>query len=710
MGESSIPLTGKLIASVITNFAYPPVAGDDSWPQMSIGCAEDSIVATDSLSAIIIGKNADSHTATLRKEALLAAFRAKTYGEAVAIDDIERKVDAETGEREQMPPIQEIITRGLGGMRSVARIDPSALVSIGKVAVAAGAHSVELFQPVNEGDKLGFKFTFSPDTSHVNLFSVWDGDIEARGIFQVGKTAAYVPSEPSEEGSGEKITVAARKTKGPAPKVVTVPADNGIDDVEETVTVTIDCDERRERDGYKLPAISTLTDISSTEKVGGEYKRELQEVFRANNIPASIAGVNVGPTISQYLVEVPAGGKLINKIVALADEMQSQLEVMSVRVQAPIPGKKAIGIEVPNKTRRVVGLRELCARPEFVDAPERLWIALGCDVAGKPVYADLASTPHLLIAGATNSGKSIGIATLLTSLLIRNTPKDVRLILIDPKQVELSLFQGLPHLMCPVITDCQEAAGVLRAVVREMERRLSILKEAGSRNISGFNAKASYQDRMPFIVVVIDELADLMMRAGQQIEASVVMIAQKARAVGIHLVIATQRPSVDVVTGLIKANVPSRIAFGVASQVDSRVILDSVGAEKLLSRGDMLWSPIEGGGKQTRVQGGYISEDEVAAVCRAWTKQESPAYEIDPAEPEEYREPAAGEGDDLYADAVDFVKDRGQASTSMLQRKFSIGFQRSTQLLDRMEREEIVGPRVGPEPRKVLIGANGGSK
>ena len=321
-------------------------------------------------------------------------------------------------------------------------------------------------------------------------------------------------------------------------------------------------------------------------------------------------------------------------------------------------------------------------------------------------YADLTRMPHLLIGGATNSGKSIGLASLITSLLMRNTPKDVRFVMIDPKRVELTLFDRIPHLMCPVIKDANEAPGVLRGLWREMDRRYDTFSEAGVRNIDGWNATASFQDKMPYVVVVIDELADLMIQAAAEVETSICRLAQLARATGIHLVIATQRPSVDVITGTIKANIASRIAFTVSSQIDSRTILDQKGAEALIGRGDMLFLPIDAS-KPVRIQGCYVSEKEIADVCGFWRNQEKPAYSLEPAEPASGDTKRAGGGDDgvdaLWEEAVRWVVDRGQASTSMLQRRFSIGFQRASRLLDTMEERNIVGPRDGPRPRDVLI-------
>ena len=393
--------------------------------------------------------------------------------------------------------------------------------------------------------------------------------------------------------------------------------------------------------------------------------------------------------------------------MSLADNIAMDMAASQVRVEAPIPGKAAIGLEIPNIKSTTVNIRELIESDEFMNHPSRLCVALGKDVAGVNRYADLTKMPHLLIAGATNSGKSIGLATLITSLLMRNTPKDVRLVMIDPKRVELTLFDQIPHLLCPVIKDVKEAPGVLRAVWREMDRRYDLLSEKGVRNIDGWNAKASFNDKLPYIVVIIDELADLMIQAKAEVETSIVRLAQLARAVGIHLVIATQRPSVDVITGTIKANIPSRVAFSVASQIDSRTILDQKGAEALIGRGDMLYMPIDAT-KPMRVQGCYVNEAEIEKICTFWREQESPNYAFDPAE-FEAADPVKASGDfgddvdPMWEEVVRYSVESGQVSTSMIQRKFRLGFQRASRLLDQMEERGIVAAKDGPRPREVLV-------
>lgn len=464
------------------------------------------------------------------------------------------------------------------------------------------------------------------------------------------------------------------------------------------------------KEGYQLPPIQLLAEaLLQPKRVQSEMQKNIETLegtLEQFGIDATVVEVANGPTVTRYEIQLGPGVR-VNRITALADNIAMELAASQVRVEAPIPGKAAIGVEVPNATPMTVTLRELAEDPVFRNHPSRLCVSLGKDVSGANKYADLTKMPHLLIGGATNSGKSIGLATLITSLLMRNTPKDVRLVMIDPKRVELTLFDHVPHLMCPVIKDVKEAAGVLRAVWREMDRRYDLYSEHGVRNIDGWNAKASFQDKMPYIVVIVDELADLMIQCGAEVETIIVRLAQLARAVGIHLVIATQRPSVDVITGLIKANIPSRIAFSVASYIDSRTILDQKGAEALIGRGDMLFKPIDAI-KPIRVQGCYVSEKEIEAVCGFWRAQEKPAYVLNPVE-EAIADPGREAGDfgeetdPLWEEAVRWVVDRGQASTSMLQRKFSIGFQRASRLLDMMEERAVVGPRDGPRPRDVLV-------
>ncbi len=465
------------------------------------------------------------------------------------------------------------------------------------------------------------------------------------------------------------------------------------------------------KEGYTLPPLNLLIEpIGKSKRSKEEMQRNietLENTLEQFGIDANVVEVATGPSITRYELQLGPGIR-VNRITALGDNIAMNLAASHVRVEAPIPGKAAIGVEVPNSVRTMVTLREMCDSLEFHSHELKLGIALGKDVSGAPQYTDLTRMPHLLVAGATNSGKSICLSTIIMSLVMKHTPKEVRLVMIDPKRVELALFEGLPHLMCPVVKDVKEAAGVLRAVVREMERRIERFSDNGVRNIDGWNSKATQEDKLPYIVVILDEMADLMVQAQAEVETSIMRLAQLARATGIHLVLATQRPSVDVITGTVKNNIPSRIAFAVSSQIDSRTILDQAGAEKLIGRGDMLFLPIDQN-KPTRIQGCYVSEKEIELVCDFWRAQERPVYVLNPVQMAiEERESSMKdeeEADALWQEAVRFVVSRGEASTSMLQRKFSIGFQRASRLLDLMESRSIVGPRDGPRPREVLIDA-----
>lgn len=459
---------------------------------------------------------------------------------------------------------------------------------------------------------------------------------------------------------------------------------------------------------YTLPPLSLLKEPPNPPKRNqAEIKEKiakLEETLQDFGIEANVAEVAHGPTVTRYEIQLAPGIK-VNRVVNLADNLAMSLAAIAVRVEAPIPGKSAIGVEVPNDHPQIVALREVMEDAEFWNAPSLLTVALGKDVAGAPKYADLSRMPHLLIGGATNSGKSMCLLSLITCLLFRATPRELRFVMIDPKRVELTLFDGIPHLMCPVVRDVKLAAGALRAVLKEMDRRYDLFANAGVRNIQGYNERAPEDERLPYVVVIIDELADLMMQAASEVETSIARLAQLARATGIHLVIATQRPSVDVITGTIKANIASRIAFAVSSQVDSRTILDMVGAERLLGRGDMLYLPIDAS-KPTRIQGCFVTEAEIEAVADFWRAQESPVYLLNPTE---FDVPLSSdfddeeEEDDLYPAAVRLVVSHGQASTSMLQRRFKIGYGRAARLLDLMERRGIVGPLDGAKPRQVLV-------
>lgn len=460
---------------------------------------------------------------------------------------------------------------------------------------------------------------------------------------------------------------------------------------------------------FQLPPTSLLVESPPPPpRVESELRSNIEIIERTLEefkVSANVVEIACGPTVARYEIRLAPGIK-VNKIVGLADNLAMQLAAIDVRVEAPIPGKAAIGVEVPNKNRGIVVIRDVIESKVFRESSSLLTFALGKDVAGNPKCADLTKMPHLLIGGATNSGKSVGLSTLIVSLLYRATPDQLKFVLIDPKRVELSLFEGIPHLACPVVKEVKQAAGIFRAVVQEMEKRYDIFARVGARNLESYNGKVKDEEKMPYMVVVVDELADLMMQCAAEVEGSITRLAQLARATGIHLVIATQRPSVDVITGIIKANISSRIAFGVSSHHDSRTILDQKGAERLIGRGDMLFLPIDAN-KPVRIQGCYVSDKEIDALCTFLKAQRKPVYTITP-QSVGGGSSMNGEDDESFADeffepSVRFVVNTGYCSTSMLQRKFKIGYTRAARIVDAMEQQGIVGALDGAKPRQVLI-------
>ncbi len=472
---------------------------------------------------------------------------------------------------------------------------------------------------------------------------------------------------------------------------------------------------------YKLPSVELLTvgTKKSTKDISGELKANAQmliETLHSFNVDATITDISRGPTVTRYELK-PAAGIRISKITNLADDIALNLAATHVRIEAPIPGKAAVGIEVPNTVKNTVTMRELIDTPEFYEQKSKLSAGLGKDIGGKCVYCDVSKMPHLLVAGTTGSGKSVCMNSIITSILYRAKPDEVKFLMIDPKQVEFSNYAGIPHLLVPVVTDPRKAAGALGWAVSEMLQRYQRLSQIGVRDIEGYNkyaAKHEDMDSMPKICIFIDEFADLMMAAPKEVEDSVCRLAQMARAVGMHLVIATQRPSVDVITGLIKANISSRIALTVSSQIDSRTILDASGAEKLLGHGDMLYSPI-GASKPVRVQGCFISDEEVEELCNFVKNQgesqydESIAKEIEAkAVQDKKSSPFEDDGDGeqldvLFEKAVDIVLETGTASTSFLQRKLSVGYARGAKIIDQLEEKGIIGPSNGAKGREILI-------
>ena len=462
-------------------------------------------------------------------------------------------------------------------------------------------------------------------------------------------------------------------------------------------------------ENYQLPTLSLLSrslkvKSSRFNKEILENVRILEETLDNFGVKVCVSQVHRGPAITRYEIQ-PAPGVKVSKIVRLADDIALSLAAQDVRIEAPIPGKSALGIEVPNKEVSMVYLRELLECPEFTDAASKISIALGKDIAGNPIVADLMKMPHLLIAGATGSGKSVCLNSIITSILYKATPSEVKLVMIDPKMVELIGYNGIPHLLSPVVTDPRKAASALKWVVSEMETRYELFSSMGIRDISRYNSQSENHrqcEPLPYIVVVIDELADLMMIAPIDVEDAICRISQMARAAGIHLVVATQRPSVDVITGLIKANIPARIAFAVSSQIDSRTILDLGGAEKLLGKGDMLFVPV-GASKPIRIQGALVTDSEVEDIVGYILKQGKPLYVASFLEQPETVAKVETFEDSLFQDAAKLVLDQGHASVSMLQRRFRIGYARAGRLMDILEQRGIVGPYDGAKPRDVLM-------
>jgi S-DNA-T family DNA segregation ATPase FtsK/SpoIIIE len=469
-----------------------------------------------------------------------------------------------------------------------------------------------------------------------------------------------------------------------------------------------------ENESYILPPPSLLKQTTVVDQ-SEEYNsiqanaQKLERTFLSFGVKAKVTEVHLGPAVTKYEV-LPDTGVKVSRIVSLADDIALALAASGIRIEAPIPGKSAIGIEVPNSSVAVVSLREVIEAKENNRPGSKLMISLGRDVTGQAMLAELNKMPHVLIAGSTGSGKSVCINGIIVSILMRAKPHEVKMMMIDPKMVELNVYNGVPHLLAPVVTDPRKASQALKKVVSEMERRYELFSHTGTRNIEGYNEHIEVWNeeneekhpRMPYIVVIVDELADLMMVASSDVEDSITRLAQMARAAGIHLIIATQRPSVDVITGIIKANIPSRIAFAVSSSIDSRTILDSGGAEKLLGRGDMLFLPA-GVAKPVRIQGAFVTDSEVEAVVDFVIEQQKAQYqeEMIPTEIEEVA--AHEETDELYDEAVQLVTDMQTASVSLLQRRFRVGYSRAARIVDQMEMRGVVGPPEGSKPRQVLM-------
>lgn len=461
-------------------------------------------------------------------------------------------------------------------------------------------------------------------------------------------------------------------------------------------------------DSYQLPpirmfALPVVPKGGFNHRDAQENARKLQMTLESFGVQAKVLEISRGPTVTRYEIQ-PAVGVKVSKIVSLTDDIALALAARDIRIEAPIPGKAAIGIEVPNPEISVVTLREVLESSEFGRETSKLAIALGRDISGAAIVGNLQKMPHLLVAGATGSGKSVCINGIIASLLTRAKPHEVKLLMIDPKMVELSGYNGIGHLLAPVVTDPRKAAFALKKIIVEMENRYRLFADRGARDIERYNQLLQEQgeDPLPFIVVIVDELADLMMVAPGDVEDAICRIAQMARAAGIHLIVATQRPSVDVITGVIKANIPSRIAFSVSSMADSRTILDGGGAEKLLGRGDMLYLPV-GASKPVRVQGAFVAEGEIEQLVKFVRDQQNVVYTVDLNHDEEAATETVQIVDDLFIDAMDLVVDSGQASVSMVQRRFRVGYSRAARIIDQMEQRGLIGPFEGSKPRELLI-------
>ena len=558
-------------------------------------------------------------------------------------------------------------------------------------------------------------YTYTPDEGYTDESESVENNHEEQPEFTYQNTtigpletnhAAIASAVPGTGAAASSVSAGA----GMSGMSLQVPST--ISTTEDTAQVAVSKDGQIHRTydrPYHFPSLDILAKGKGSQSNGEEVAQNammLENVLSNFGITAKVVNATQGPTVTRYEIE-PAPGVKVSRIVNLTDDIALNLAAQHIRMEAPIPGKSAIGIEVPNKTTEAVHLRDVLDCSDFKDARGGIPVGLGKDIAGKPVITDLAKMPHLLVAGTTGSGKSVCVNTLISSILFSRKPEEVKLLLIDPKMVELSIYNGIPHLMAPVVTDMKKAAAVLSWAVREMEARYKAFAASGKRDIKSYN-EAHPKAAMPLIVLIIDELADLMMTAPDDIEESISRLAQMARAAGIHMVLATQRPSVNVITGSIKANVPSRISFAVGSQIDSRTILDMAGAEKLLGKGDMLFAPI-GANKPIRVQGAFISDDEVEHLVEFVKAQREPEYDDTVTqEAEKETEKESSEENDIYRDellerAVNLVMESGQASVSMLQRRFRIGYTRAARLVDTMEDLKIVGPSMGSKAREILM-------
>ncbi|PAV30057.1 cell division protein FtsK [Virgibacillus profundi] len=538
--------------------------------------------------------------------------------------------------------------------------------------------------------------------------------IEKNNLKEEKQSEVEVPQsdEEIEEPFIQDFTDVAYANPNPKQQIEKTMEEAPADDKQEEINLETMPMTETENHEYLLPSPDLLAEPAHNSQQQEKSQiqatvRKLERTFNSFGVKAKITKVHVGPAVTKYEVYPEAGVK-VSKIVSLHDDLALALAAKDIRIEAPIPGKSAVGIEVPNQEVAMVSLREVLDST-LNNQVSKLLFALGRDISGDAIMAELNKMPHLLIAGATGSGKSVCVNGIITTILMRTKPHEVKMMMIDPKKVELNVYNGIPHLLAPVVTDPKKASRALKKVVSEMERRYELFSDTGTRNIEGYNeyirkynvTSDETQPNLPYIVVLVDELADLMMVASNDVEDSITRLAQMARAAGIHLIIATQRPSVDVITGVIKANIPSRIAFSVSSSTDSRTILDSGGAEKLLGRGDMLFLPV-GQSKPTRVQGAFLSDDEVERIVDHCIDQQKASYQEEMI-PEDTNEVTEQVDDELYDDAVQLITEMQSASVSMLQRRFRIGYTRAARLIDAMEDRGIVGPYEGSKPRTVLI-------
>ena len=471
---------------------------------------------------------------------------------------------------------------------------------------------------------------------------------------------------------------------------------------------------------YKLPPISLLKASKNVSSKENEVNAKnciskLEEILKVFDISGKIVQVNIGPTVTQYELELKAGTK-VSKLLSIQREIALALAAKDVRIQAPIPGKNTIGIELPNKVNAPVSFREVFSNMPAITDKTLLSVGLGKDIMGKVRYCEINTTPHMLVAGSTGSGKSVCINCIIASMLMRTKPSELKLVLVDPKKVEFSMYNGVPHLLTPVVTDAKKASIALKNIVVEMERRYDLFEATKNKNITSYNEfceKNPEYQRLPYIVVIIDELADLMLVAAKEVEDSIMRITQMARAAGIHLIVATQRPSTDVITGVVKANIPSRISFAVSSQIDSRTILDAGGAEKLLGKGDMLFLPM-GANSPTRIQGAYVSDEEIQAIVDYTISQQKAIYDESLTIDRGGSSSSGSAGDDnyessdeyddpLYNEIVDFAVRTGKISASLIQRKYRLGYNRAARIIDLLEERGIIGPQNGSKPREVLV-------